>query len=378
MRGSDAGKGSGQKRQEYIPMNKKKSGNEFKEGAKRLRIPTSVIVTVFFLMTVIVMVLIFLNFLTSVETPEPEKIYDRYYVMIGPEQESSFWNEVYESAHNAGEKNNVYVEHLGSNLLRHYPREDLLRIAVAESVDGIIVAADDTEEMHDLISLATGRGIPVVTLMSDCPSSERCSFVDISNYNIGREYGERIIRVSRTKKNAGETVKVAILVDSHTKESGQNVLYMGIQETVEAGVKNGLTDRLIEISLVPIDDSNAFSSQEGVRELVFGASLEPDVIVCLSEVETNSAYQTVVDYNRVGVITILGYHDSPTILNAIDRSVIEATISIDTDQLGSFCVEALNEYIELGYTSQYFTADSLLIDSSNVSEYLGKEVPYEE
>ena len=71
---------------------------------------------------------------------------------------------------------------------------------------------------------------------------------------------------------------------------------------------------------------------------------------------------------------MLGYHDSPAILNAIDRSVIEATISIDTEQLGSSCVEALSEYIEHGLTSQYITADSLLIDTSNVSKYLKKEV----
>ena len=353
-------------------MEENRSGNDKKEGAKKSRIPTSVIVTVFFLVIVAVMVTIFINFLTSVEDPEEEKLYKEYYAMICPEQDATFWNEVYESARQAGEEKGVYVEQVGKSLLRNYSREDLMRIAVAESVDGIIVAADESEEMHELISLATENKIPVVTLITDCPSSERCSFVGINNYNIGIEYGYKIIRVSRSKKKPGEKVKVAVLVDSYTEEAGQNVLCMGIQEAVESGVKNGLTDREIEINLVPIDDSNAFSALEGVRDLVFGTN-SPDIIVCLSETETTSAYQIVVDYNRVGIISILGYHDSDTILNAIDRNVIDATIAIDTDQLGSACVDALREYRELGYTSQYFTSDSVLIDYSNVSKYLGEE-----
>ena len=357
-------------------MSEKKSGNEAKEGAKKLRIPTSVIVTVFFLATVAVMFIIFLNYLTYVDDPETEKLYDRYYAMIVPDRESSFWNEVYESAHKIAEQQGIYVEMLGKSMLRQYSREDQLRIAVAESVDGIIVVADESEEMRELISLATESGIPVVTLMSDCPSSDRCSFVGISNYNIGREYGNLIVRLAGRAPQSEEPVRVAVLVNGYTEASGQNILCMGIQETVEAGVLQGYTgDRKVDISLVQIDDSNAFSTQEGVRELVFGPdAYNPDIIVCLSETETTGAYQTVVDYNKVGVITVLGYHDSPAILNAIDRSVIEATISIDTEQLGSSCVEALSEYIEHGLTSQYITADSLLIDTSNVSKYLKKEV----
>ena len=69
-------------------------------------------------------------------------------------------------------------------------------------------------------------------------------------------------------------------------------------------------------------------------------------------------------------MNILGYYDSYTIINAIDRNVIYATVSIDTMQMGQFCVEALTEYNTYGNTSQYFTADIALIDKDNVSLYL--------
>ena len=80
-----------------------------------------------------------------------------------------------------------------------------------------------------------------------------------------------------------------------------------------------------------------------------------------------------VDYNKVGQTSILGYYDSDTIINGIDRNVIYATVSIDTAQMGQFCIDALQEYHELGYTSQYFTTDITLITKENVAQYLEKE-----
>ena len=47
-------------------------------------------------------------------------------------------------------------------------------------------------------------------------------------------------------------------------------------------------------------------------------------------------------------------------------------MAIDTKQMGGFCIDALQEYHELGYTSQYFTADIKLIRKDNVAEYLEK------
>ena len=50
-------------------------------------------------------------------------------------------------------------------------------------------------------------------------------------------------------------------------------------------------------------------------------------------------------------------------------------MDIDTAQMGAFCIDALQEYHDLGYTSQYFTADISLITKENVDEYLRGEEP---
>lgn len=325
-------------------------------------------------------------YMTSLRDTMDGTVYSQYYVMITDNRKDAFWQAVYRGAYEAGQKENIYVELLGDNLSRNYEREDLMRIAIASEVDGIIVTADESEEMSLLIDEAAAAGIPVVTLYEDNTHSNRCSFVGVGSYNLGREYGKQVLKIAEEKGGDGGfvydgshltkvenytggegTLKVAILVNANAKDSSQNILCSAIQETIDMEKKAGTN---IEISLITIDDANAFAVEESIRD-IFMEGDTPDIFVCLNELSTTCVYQAVVDYNRVGEVNILGYYDSDTILKAIERNVIHSTVSIDTMQMGEFCVDALSEYHELGYTSQYFTADITLIDKSNVSEYIG-------
>ena len=163
-------------------------------------------------------------------------------------------------------------------------------------------------------------------------------------------------------------VRVAVLVNAYAQGLDQYILCSGIQETIEQERGENLE---IELELISVDDTNAFSVEESIRDIFMEREI-PDIIICLNELHTTCVYQAVVDYNKVGQVNILGYYDSDTIINAIDRNVIYATVAIDTKQMGQFCIKALQEYHELGYTSQYFTADIRLIQKEDVEEYLGK------
>jgi ribose transport system substrate-binding protein len=240
-----------------------------------------------------------------------------------------------------------------------------MRIAIASEVDGIIVTADESDEMTELIDQAADAGIPVVTLYGDNTQSSRCSYVGIGSYDLGREYGRQVLQLA----DGQQQVRVMVLVDDYAEDLGQNILCTGLQDTIEQE-KQGNAN--VEVSLVSVDDSNTFSAEESIRDIFMEEEL-PDIIVSLNEVNTTCVYQAAVDLNKVGQVSILGYYDSDTILHAIDKNVIFATISIDTEQMGQFCVEALTEYNASGNTSQYFTADIELINKENVSLYLEGE-----
>ena len=242
-----------------------------------------------------------------------------------------------------------------------------MQIATASAVDGIIVTANETDEMTRLINDAVAKGIPVVTLYGDNTQSARCSFVGIGSYNLGREYGRQALEIIASKKT-NKPYKVAVRVNAYEQDLDQNILCSGIQESIEQE-RNDSMD--IELSLISVDDTNEFSVEESIRD-IFMEQEEPDIMICLSELTTTCVYQAVVDYNKVGEVNIIGYYDSDTIINAIERNVIHSTVAIDTKQMGGFCIDALQEYHELGYTSQYFTADIKLIRKDNVAEYMEK------
>lgn len=348
-------------------------------------------------LTVLMAVFVMWFYQGSYEEEAVGGTFDRYYMLITQDSKSAFWQSVYQGANERALQDNVYVDWLGNDQFQNYSVEEQMQVAIASGVDGIIVTADESEKMTALIDRAASEGIPVVTLYGDNTQSARCSFVGVGSYNLGREYGRQVVKIvqerlagNREKLNltaqleaqlenpvesakmvylgtAARPVRVTLLVNAYTKGLDQNIIYSGIQEAIEQ--ERGET--VIELALQSVDDTNAFSVEESVRDIFMEGNV-PDILICLNELNTTCAYQAVVDYNKVGVVSILGYYVSDTILNAIDRNVIYATMYIDAPQMGRFCIDALQEYHELGYTSQYFTADISLISAENVADYLGE------
>lgn len=328
---------------------------------------TLLLTAVCILMTVVMAVYVLRFYQNGLGEETEQETYDRYYIMITEDSKSSIWQSIYQGACERALEENVYVDWLGDNLFEEYSVEELLQIATASAVDGIIVTANETDEMTRLIDDAVAKGIPVVTLYGDNTQSARCSFVGIGSYNLGREYGRQALEIISSEQ-IDKPCKVAVLVNAYEQDLDQNILCSGIQETIEKERSDSMD---IELSLISVDDTNEFSVEESIRD-IFMEQEEPDIMICLSELTTTCVYQAVVDYNKVGEVNIIGYYDSDTIINAIDRNVIHSTVAIDTKQMGGFCIDALQEYHELGYTSQYFTADIKLIRKDNVAEYLEK------
>ncbi len=321
---------------------------------------------IFFMLFVTVGSLIFFKMQTGRMNKELEaevyEEYENYYVMIVNDRSSEFWKSVYEGAREDGKEHGAYVEMLGSNLSMEYTREQLMEIATNSKVDGIIVEADESRTMTELINEAVAQGIPVVTVLGDNTASERQSFVGVGNYNLGREYGKQLIRLCGT-----DTKNMLILMGSGSDGTSQNVLYSGIQETIDKEMP--MTVRAV-LDMTTVDSESRFAAEESIRDIFINSEMLPDVMICLDELSTKCVYQAVVDYNKVGVVDIIGFYDSLAILQAIERQVVYATISIDTEQMGKYCVEALEEYNELGNVSEYFSVDVNVIHYDNVAKYI--------
>jgi ribose transport system substrate-binding protein len=300
----------------------------------------------------------FISYSRRFGSAEERVPYGHYYAMITDNSDSSFWQSVYSAARETAEAHGDYVEMLSENLSRDYTKYELMEIAIASGVDGIIVSADESEQMTDLIDRASSEGIGVVTLYSDNTSSDRLSFVGVSNNDLGKLYGGLILRLASEREYYSDSIEAVILVDASSVNAGQNVILSAVQETIDGEDEESRAQHpAIEISTYSVDPTNEYSAEESIKGLLLRErSTLPEIVVCLGELDTVAVYQMVVDYNEVGLVDILGYYDSEVILNGIDRGVIYATVSADTSQMGTSSIDALTEYFDYGYTNQYSTA----------------------
>ena len=300
---------------------------------------------------------------------EESKIYDKYYVMITENSNTDFWKSVYSGACQEAERHNAYVELMGENLEVNLSKEDLLRIAINSNVDGIIIEGDDDKETLELLLQAKAANIPVVTVSDDNMESNRISYIGVSSYNMGKEYGNQLTQY--VKNNVTEdNCDVLVLMDESFTTSSQSIILTAINEAIENA---NISDKVNIYSQV-VSSGKDYAAEEEIRDIFVGENSHagPDVIICLSEKNTLCVYQTVVDYNKVGQVEIFGYYISPTIKSAIEKDIIKSTIVVDTKQMGRCSVEAMNEYMETGYVSGIYLIDAELVtkDNLNANEYV--------
>ena len=284
--------------------------------------------------------------------------YPRLYAYIAEDPDSQLSNRIYKEIAEYAVENDCYVEMTGQNLSTSYSKADRMNIAISSKVDGIILEGDDSKETAELIDKATANGIPVVTVLSDCQTSSRKSFVGLNNFSLGSEYGEELAAIGDMNKKY--PMNALILLDGDDGNS---------DDIIHAAIQQAVTGRLIKLTSAVVDTSTPFTSEESVMNILDGLATIPDVIICLNDRTTESAIQCIVEKNLVGKTTILGYYDSDTVLKAIDRGSVYATFAIETKTVAKQCVNALNEYNNTGFVSEYNPANYILINRQNVSDY---------
>lgn len=305
----------------------------------------------------------------SLEISDELVEYESYYVLIADESDSILWESVYEGAIKAGQESNAYVEFIESGDGMEFTIQEKLRIAIDSGVDGIIVCSDGEAETTELIDEAISKEIAVVTVLNDATDSLRKSYIGVNNYTLGETYGTIIWEYLTEVREESDCV-ISILMDASGENTGKNTTYLGLKEYLDNMTLSQGWSGQITIESVSINREETFVAEETIGDII--VAQETDILVCLNAVDTETAYRTVVDYNLVGTVQILGYYESEVILEAIEKDIIYSTITINGEEAGSQCIEALNEYRETGYVNGYLTVEIEVLNQSNVTTYLEK------
>ncbi len=323
--------------------------------------------TVIMLVAAVITGIIFSIVTRTMEDVEQESAidYDRHYAFIAEDSESDFWQEVFTAAGDQSKEYNAYLEDIGNELGGDYSAEDLLRIAVNSKMDGIVYSGGTNDRVRKLIDRAADSGIGVVVLQNDVETSRRQCYVGLNYYELGQMYALQVEKIVSPEDMSATTVD--ILVDGDMSEGASNLIVMALEDHIREQTGE---DRLPEIVVTRIDAEDIFSAEEKIRNIFLEKESLPNVMLCANSVYTRCAYQAVVDYNLVGQIQIVGYFANDTILDAVDKQVIFSTISVDTNEMGKSCIQALHEYNNMGYTNSYLPVGIEVVDQAKAHQML--------
>ena len=351
-------------------MKKNKKGSLFPFGNRLLTSENKysnrsyafmIIGTVIMIVAAVITGIIFSSITRTMQSVEQELTmdYDKHYAFIAEDSESDFWQEVFAAANEQSKEYNVYLEDIKTELGTDNSAEDLLRIAVNSKMDGIVYSGGSNDRVRKLIDRAADSGIGVVVLQNDVETSRRQCYVGLNYYELGQMYALQVEKLVAKEKMSD--TKVDILVDGDMSEGASNLIVMAMEDHLR---ETSGEENIPEIVVTRIDAEDIFSAEEKIRNIFLEKENLPNIMLCANSVYTRCAYQAVVDYNLVGQIQIVGYFANDTILDAVDKQVIFSTISVDTNEMGKSCIQALYEYNNMGYTNSYLPVGIEVVDQA--------------
>lgn len=284
--------------------------------------------------------------------------YDYHIAIISDDTDTSFWGDVYEGAVAAGREYGAYVEQTGDGLVNQPSIEDAINMAIYEHVDGILLRPAEDEGIRQMIDKACGHGIPVITIQKDVPDSRRQGFVGINDYFLGQEYGKRILKIADE-----DTRLVSVLVPGASfNATSRKWFRLGLSSTVQ------MEQIRFDFQIIR-DDKGLNNAEDVIHDMVAGNSERPDIILCLDEVITQSAYQLIRDQGLSDQIRIIGSYVSDDILNGIEQGYIDSTITVDPKAMGRMSIDALMTYKKHHMVSYYTEVDTMLVDQDSAAVY---------
>ncbi len=285
--------------------------------------------------------------------------YDSYVIMISSDDESDFWQQVYNTAREYGQENGVYVDMISQSVDIDYSQSQLFEMAIAAGADAVFLEGDNSEISTEQLAKAKKEGVSVITLETDVEPENRVSYIGVNSYTIANLYASAIV------PDLSEKAKIMIIGDN----TANAYMNSGLVNNLQEAISNAMPGANIEYDIRVIEDTNSFATEEYIQDL-FMENEVPQYVVCLDEETTTGFYQSMIDYNKVGQINLYGNYTTPTILTGIYHGVINSTVNIDAESMGKAAVDAFIEYRDTGYVSDYINVESQIIDASNVNDYI--------
>jgi ribose transport system substrate-binding protein len=190
--------------------------------------------------------------------------------------------------------------------------KDAFDSAVEKKPAGILISVADPNLLKSSIDHAIAAGVPVVTMDSDAPTSQRLFFIGTNNFQAGVMGGKRLAQELKNKGN--------VAVFTMPSQPNLNERLRGYMDAL------GGYPQIKVVHIVDIKGDPRAAFDTTTQLLANDKKEHIDAFVCL-EALSGKEVATVLDNNSIKGRTIIAMDTDPDTLQWIQKGVIAATIS---------------------------------------------------
>lgn len=293
--------------------------------------------------------------------------HDVYY-LVAANLKHPYWKNVQDGFHQAATEYGVTGIVVGPDGYDPNAEAEAFSDAVGRHPAGILVSAAAASTLQGAITEAINSGIPVVTVDSDAPLSQRLYFIGTNNLEAGHVGGQRLVQKLHGK---GNVVFYSIPGQPNIDERMKG--YEDIMGNNPGIRVAGIVSTGGEFGSA-FDETEQYVHRTGAEKI--------DAFVCL-ESESGKAVAEVLKRNKITDRELIAMDVDPDTLNLINDGVIDATVSQRPYTMGYVGLKALDEAhrganrqfhadysVDLRSPFPYFVdTGSALITKENVSMY---------
>lgn len=232
------------------------------------------------------------------------------YYLVASNIKLPYWQAAVAGLERAASDLRVKAELVGPETYSTQEQRDMFRDVVSKKPEGIMVSAADPELMKGEINAAIAAGIPVITLDSDAPGSQRLFFIGTNNYQAGVTGGKLLAQRLNGK---GNIIVFTIPAQANLAERLR-------------GYESVLADTQIKVVQevdVRGDPTIAFDK---TMEIIDSKKLNVDGFVCL-EATAGKEVADVLARRKVQGKTIIAMDTDEGTLDWIEKGGIAATVA---------------------------------------------------
>jgi ribose transport system substrate-binding protein len=249
------------------------------------------------------------------------------YYLVSNNLKLPYWKTVNEGFAKAGDEYHVTTLLRGPDTYDAQAEADEFKKAVAAKPAGILVSVVDASLLGPEINSAIESGIPVITLDSDAPHSERLFFIGTNNLEAGRLGGQRVVEKLKGKGN--------VVVFTSPGQPNLDERLKGYKDAFadQPGIK------IAEIFDIKGDANAAFDRAE-IDVQKTGAE-KIDAFICL-ESGSGKAVAEVLRRHNASDRLLIGMDVDPATLQLIQEGRIDSTIAQKPYTMGYYGLKALD------------------------------------